>query len=122
MNNVALIILSIIIFFIVVRYVMSRSSVARARKSDHFNGKKFINPTLEEPFSPGISDIFKMIREGREAWPQDVKNRATPRLGETREKGDVVITFVNHATFLIQFSDLNILTDPVWYNRARLVG
>lgn len=30
----------------------------------------------------------------------------------------VALTFINHATFLVQFPHLNILTDPIWSDRA----
>ena len=32
--------------------------------------------------------------------------------------GDVRVTFVNHATLLIQMDGVNILTDPTWANRS----
>jgi L-ascorbate metabolism protein UlaG (beta-lactamase superfamily) len=41
-----------------------------------------------------------------------------PRLNETLGPDDVAITFVNHATFLIQTDGMTILTDPVWSERA----
>ena len=90
--------------------------------SDHFNGKKFFNPTLDEQFSPGISDIFSMIREGRAKWPKHVRNTATPSIYEELMADDMAITFINHATFLIQLPGLNILTDPVWSDRVSPVG
>lgn len=97
---------------------MNSTSVAQAKQTYHFDGKKFINPTLEKPFSPRIRDIIKIMRARSATWPQNVKNKATPQLHETLETGAMAITFINHATFLVQFPKLNILTDPVWYNRA----
>jgi len=41
-----------------------------------------------------------------------------PRLNETLGVDKVAITFVNHATFLIQAGGIAILTDPVWSDRA----
>jgi L-ascorbate metabolism protein UlaG (beta-lactamase superfamily) len=35
-------------------------------------------------------------------------------------KDDIAITFVNHATFLIQIGDIAILTDPIWSERASM--
>jgi L-ascorbate metabolism protein UlaG (beta-lactamase superfamily) len=40
------------------------------------------------------------------------------RPNQTLGVGDVAITFVNHVTFLIQTAGINILTDPVWSERA----
>ncbi len=86
--------------------------------SDHFDGKKFFNPTLAEQFSPGFSDVFEMMKEGRAKWPQTVENRGIPKLNENLGPDAVALTFVNHATFLVQLPGLNILTDPVWSMRA----
>ncbi|WP_088673443.1 MBL fold metallo-hydrolase [Rhizobium sp. R339] len=86
--------------------------------SDHFDGRKFFNPTLSAQFSPGFSDVFGMIREGRAKWPRSAENVAVPRLGEALGPDGAALTFVNHATFLIQMPGLNILTDPVWSTRV----
>lgn len=94
------------------------SSGSEIKVSDHYNGEKFVNPTLDEQFSPGLSDIYKMMREGRAEWPEEVENLGIPKMNECLENNDFSITFINHATFLIQTPDLNILTDPVWSKRA----
>ncbi|TNB46074.1 MBL fold metallo-hydrolase [Martelella lutilitoris] len=86
--------------------------------SDHFDGSKFFNPTLEDQFSPGFSDVIDMMRQGRAKWPAHVEN-AQPAFQDMAPSPDeVAITFINHATFLIQFAGLNILTDPIWSNRV----
>ena len=56
--------------------------------------------------------------EGRSKWPKSVPNTAVPKLNEKLASNDVAVTFVNHATFLLQISGLNILTDPVWSRRV----
>jgi L-ascorbate metabolism protein UlaG (beta-lactamase superfamily) len=98
----------------------TNDSASRSGKgiSDHYNGSRFFNPTLLKPFSPGFSDFIKMAREERPAWPDHVDNEGVHRFNEELEPGDFAVTFVNHATFLLQTSDLNILTDPVWSERA----
>ncbi len=86
--------------------------------SDHFDGERYYNPTLPLGFVPSISSVFKLIREKRSKWPKSVHNTAVPKLHEKLAPNDVAITFVNHATFLIQLAGLNILTDPVWSRRV----
>jgi hypothetical protein len=48
--------------------------------SDHFDGKRFFNPTLSERFSLGLSDAWRMARESGKPWPQSVENKGVPRL------------------------------------------
>jgi L-ascorbate metabolism protein UlaG (beta-lactamase superfamily) len=94
------------------------TSAPERKSSDHFNGRKFYNPTLTGPFDPAFSDVFRMLREARGKWPEDVENIGVPRLNEKLGPDDIGLTFVNHATFLLQLPGLNILTDPVWSNRV----
>lgn len=86
--------------------------------SDHFNGKRFVNPTLAQPFSPGFPSVWRMLRERRTPWPAAVANQGVPRLDDPLGPDDVGLTFVGHATFLIQLPQLTILTDPMWSERA----
>ena len=86
--------------------------------SDHFDGKRFFNPTLPKGSAPSLRSVLKMVREPRAAWPAWVENTGVPRLNHALGPDDVAITFVNHATFLIQAGGLAILTDPVWSERA----
>ena len=87
-------------------------------KSDHYNGKKFMNPNGLE--AKGFKDVFKFVRE-RKMEPYQfnyetfVRKEAIP---EKLEESKVKITFVNHSTFLIQYAGLNILTDPIWSFRC----
>ena len=85
--------------------------------SDHFDGQRFLNPTLPKGFAPTVSSALGMMFEKRSRWPAMVKNAAVP-LRVMCGVNDVAITFVNHATFLIQYRGLNILTDPIWSLRA----
>jgi L-ascorbate metabolism protein UlaG (beta-lactamase superfamily) len=89
-------------------------SVSLPATSDHFDGERYYNPTLPQGFVPSISSVFKLLLEGRNKWPKSVINTAIPKLNEKLAANDVAVTFVNHATFLLQISGLNILTDPVW--------
>jgi L-ascorbate metabolism protein UlaG (beta-lactamase superfamily) len=84
--------------------------------SDHFNGKQFINPGGIK--TKGLKDVIKwMVERERGSWtPQhhDVKGEKPL----ARVPQGIRITFINHTTFLIQTEGLNILTDPVYSERA----
>jgi L-ascorbate metabolism protein UlaG (beta-lactamase superfamily) len=85
--------------------------------SDHFDGQFFFNPAASAGRS--FLDFLRWRRTSKPTpWPQHVSNRARPALPGRLEQGEVALTFINHITFLIQFPGLNILTDPVYSERA----
>ena len=85
--------------------------------SDHWNGQKFFNPNQRD--EPGIRETIKLLTGLRyKKWPDSVENNPVLNLNSPLSAHQVAITFVNHATLLIQLQGLNILTDPIWSNRA----
>jgi L-ascorbate metabolism protein UlaG (beta-lactamase superfamily) len=91
------------------------------KKSDHFDGRRFFNPT--QPRRRSFRDYLKLIVDRRpEAWPKKVENKPNLKLSESLDDAEVAVTFVNHATVLIQFHGYNILTDPVWSKRVSPVS
>jgi L-ascorbate metabolism protein UlaG (beta-lactamase superfamily) len=92
--------------------------MAKKSVSDHFDGKRFFNPTLPGDFAPSRRSTLKMMREPATPWPQWVENKGVSRLEVPLGPNEAAITFVNHATFLIQINGVTILTDPVWSERA----
>jgi len=84
--------------------------------SDHFDGRKFINPGGVK--ANGLRAVFKwMVKRQRGKWVEK-KNIPAGEKPVSRVGQGVRVTFVNHSTFLIQVDGLNILTDPVWYKRT----
>ena len=82
--------------------------------SDHYDGRRFFNPggAAGQP----LSRTFRMLRERRTPWPREV---AVAPVRPPALNGDgVVVTFIGHSTFLIQTTAGNILTDPVFSERA----
>lgn len=86
--------------------------------SDHFDGTQFFNPDGIEPL--GFRDLLRWQFGGRrDQWPRSVPSPFTPAKPDLRVEGDDLrVTMVGHATMLIQVAGLNILTDPVWSERA----
>jgi len=95
-----------------------KSILSWMNSSDHFNGETFFNPTQDKPTGGLGSALRMLLTSPRARWPKRVENQAIPRLKENLQPGDVAITFVNHATFLLQTPEANILTDPVWSQRT----
>ena len=89
--------------------------------SNHFDGLRFFNPG-GTPLS-GFRDFLRWRFGGQRPtpWPDAV---ASPFAGARppARVDDLRVTMVGHATLLIQTAGVNILTDPVWSDRASPVG
>lgn len=87
-------------------------------KSDHYNGKHFFNLHRH---ARDIGDVFTWLRTRKPArWPGWAENEKFP-LPATRlstQLRDWRVTFINHATVLIQIGPYNLITDPVWSERV----
>jgi len=87
--------------------------------SDHFDGTHFFDPDGAPPKK--LSEVLRwQFGSGRErrAWPEwaPSPHADTPPPRVTGDK--VRLSFVGHASWLIQTAGLNILVDPVWSVRA----
>jgi len=82
----------------------------------HFDGKRFYNPNA--PQARGFLDAFRWKLTSRpERSPNfisDVEQSIPPR----RVESGLRTTLVNHSTVLLQQQGCNILTDPIWSERA----
>jgi len=96
--------------------------------SAHFDGQRFFNPDGDDTLAPptgGNRGNF-LIRylsgsDGRPTWPERVVVK--PAVPAARVAGDrMVVTWVGHATVLVQTQGINILTDPIWADRAGPLG
>ncbi len=88
-------------------------------KSDHCDGTCFFN--TEEPAreNPSLLSVFKWKAfEPCATWPTHIDNSFIPKLPDEVAEGEAFITLINHATELIQISGLNLLTDPIFSQRA----
>jgi L-ascorbate metabolism protein UlaG (beta-lactamase superfamily) len=83
-------------------------------KSDHFDGRRFVNPSgvADQP----LSAVPRMLLTRRAPWPAHVND--TPTRPPGLKDASAVVTFIGHATFLIQTATGNILTDPMYSTRA----
>ena len=90
--------------------------------SDHFDGVTFFNPG-GTPLS-GFREFLRwQVNRERTPWPDHWPSPLASALPEKRLPEDSLrLTMVGHATLLIQTGGLNILTDPVWSDRASPVG
>ena len=80
--------------------------------SDHFDGKRFFN---HDPIRHSSGQFLKWILTRRPGpWRRRTEIDPAPPPPQRVSAGRLRVTFVNHATVLIQMDGLNVLTDPTW--------
>ncbi|HEX8573519.1 MAG TPA: MBL fold metallo-hydrolase [Allosphingosinicella sp.] len=94
----------------------------RGPPSDHFDGQRFFNPDPGPSSAAhgGPARFFNRWLSGddeRARWPDRVP--VAPTVPPRRVHGErMLVTWIGHATVLVQTQGLNILTDPIWSQRA----
>lgn len=88
-------------------------------KSNHYNGKTFFNPSFH-----GEKSFFDVMKwrwtADRAEWPATIENKTYPKIPLDKHKA--IFTFIGHASYLVQTPGLNIITDPVFSERASPVS
>src|SRR5215472_5645966 len=97
---------------------MAFFSVRTLMPRDHFDGRKFFNPS--GPALQPFTSLPRLLLTRRTPWPRTVP--VTQREPPARHGNDIVVTFIGHATFLIQTPTATILTDPVFADHAGPFG
>ncbi len=95
--------------------------------ADHWDGKRFSNPSTAEQQQRGLYGRFGWVWRftfgtGWPAWPETRHYSPAAPPPVRVPQGMLRITAVGHATFLIQMDGCNILTDPVWSERGSPVS
>lgn len=110
----------IAIILSIVMYLIAQYRIPQYRGpvSDHFDGVRFSN--LDGVYAPrGLKDFIKWHFQSKStAWPVHRDNLFTPKINQRIGGNGLQVTFVGHATVLLQTQGLNILTDPIWSERA----
>ncbi len=90
----------------------------RGDNTEHFDGKRFRNLESAKPLS--FFDVLGWrLKRVDPKWPTWVENKTYPLPAKTiNDDTAFSVTFINHATVLIQLPGVNILTDPIWSDRA----
>ncbi len=89
--------------------------------SDHFDGVRFYNPGQQGPKS--IAMLLKwQLTESSERWPDRYPAPAPGKPQARVGAGAACVTYIGHASFLLQADGANILIDPVFAERASPVA
>src|SRR6202165_2301071 len=89
--------------------------------SDHFDGIHFFDQYGSQPKK--LSDLlWWYTHRGAAKWPEWAPSPFADRPPRRVDGATLRLSFVGHATILIQTAGVNILTDPVWSARASPVS
>jgi L-ascorbate metabolism protein UlaG (beta-lactamase superfamily) len=101
-----------------------RSATARyydGPVSDHFDGTRFFDPNGSPP--KGLTDLWRWYTSREKtSWPERAPSPYSDRPPQRVAGSEWRISYIGHASLLIQTAGLNILIDPVWSERASPVS
>jgi L-ascorbate metabolism protein UlaG (beta-lactamase superfamily) len=89
--------------------------------TEHFDGERFHNVGDVRRVSP-LSLLKAALEEERGEWRPYTEFAPGPPPPRHVGPGSLRVTFINHATTLIQADGVNILTDPIYSERASPVS
>ena len=85
--------------------------------SDHFDGVRFFNEGQQGPKS--IAMLLRwQLTEKSASWPSRYPGLAAAKPSRRLDAGQMRVTYIGHASFLLQACAANILIDPVYADRA----
>ncbi len=100
------------IFFLLLA-TSCRGTYYSGPKSDHFDGKKFISEDKTK-----LRENLRFAFTSKDSWDAPEEKVSFVKPNELKKIKNARIIFVGHSTFLIQIPGANILTDPIWSERA----
>jgi L-ascorbate metabolism protein UlaG (beta-lactamase superfamily) len=94
-----------------------REGTSGPRFPEHFDGTRFYNP--DAPQARGILAALRWKLTSRPEPSPGFISDVEPSIPPRRVEGSALrTTLVNHSTVLLQQQGFNILTDPIWSERA----
>ncbi|MFH0882275.1 MAG: MBL fold metallo-hydrolase [bacterium] len=115
--RLAFLILSLLTLIVVPAFAQTVEHIPGAPDIAHQKGGAFFNPG-SEPHGNFFAFLrWVSSRGNREPWywiPSEPGPPPPPRV----EGDTLLVTFINHSTFLLQTNGVNILTDPIWSQRC----
>ena len=110
-----------ILLCIALVWLLTPTVLYQGPRSDHFDGTRFSNPG--KPMDKGLLSVLKWrLTSKKQPWPPYSELPFTDRPPLRVEGNGLRVSFVGQVTTLIQTQGLNILTDPIWSNRASPVS
>ncbi len=96
---------------------MTRNPYYNGPPGDHFDGLRFFVPGVTRDKTP--AELWRWRARGNRApWPKHIANVRHDHPPERVSGDGLRVSYVGHASVLIQTQGVNLLVDPVWSNRA----
>ena len=92
----------------------------RGPVSDHFDGRRFDNH--QSGWQTEGSFLKWQVTKKPGPWRKWIDDPPGPAPVTRVDDGRIRVTWVNHATLLVQFDGVNLLTDPIWSERCSPVS
>lgn len=89
--------------------------------SDHFDGHRFTN-IGNVPEKTGRDVLKWQLTSHKRPWLRWIDEAPGPKPIERVNDGSIRVTWINHATVLVQMDNVNILTDPIYSKFASPVS
>jgi L-ascorbate metabolism protein UlaG (beta-lactamase superfamily) len=89
--------------------------------SDHFDGARFFDPNLVSKRGPLDFWRWQFTRD-QGFWPEQAPTPYADKPPRRVTGASLRVSFVGHASILLQTGGLNILLDPIWSERASPVS
>jgi L-ascorbate metabolism protein UlaG (beta-lactamase superfamily) len=85
---------------------------------NNHDGKNFVNLEGDKAKKAFTSFLKWQFSKKTSPWPFWIENTIYPMPRAVVEDNEILVTFINHSSVLIQTQGLNILTDPVYSERV----
>jgi len=114
-KRILIVIISVLVIAAVIVVIVNSGTLYNGPPSDHFDGKQFFSKEPSHTFMDELKWFWNMKPI---EWPEWIEDPKQPPPVKRVRNDNLRVTYINHATVLIQTENLNILADPIWSYRA----
>lgn len=91
------------------------------QSSQYYKGS-FSNTETRNASNSKLQALKSLVKHKLPKWPKKVRNTSSPVLMGLSDSKNAVITFINHASFLVEIGSSKLIIDPIFSTRASPVS